>query len=234
MGTVGGSPTAEEKGLGKVMADLSKKLARRQAPEELVQRNILREDELQPQVSNSIVQAKMALEEARAKDVLSRRIANRPTKVDLKLRNILRVDSNDDMYAGEDLDRAVNIEERGKALKSCLKQRPERTQLEEMNIIKGAGLDASLVAAQQRLKRSQLEDMLNTRLEHRPAPEELQEARILVFSETVEVLPTFRKSEYNRKPDTNATFKKLTPQLKVAIREELNTFKKHEMPVHEE
>lgn len=98
----------------------------------------------------------------------------------------------------------------------------------------GGGLDASLVAAQQRLKRSQLEDMLSQRLEQRPNVEELQEARILVFSETVEVLPTFRKSEYNRKPDNNVTFKKLTPQLKVAIREELNTFKKHEMPVHEE
>ena len=65
-GALGNSPTAEEKGLGKVMSgklsesrtsvmisaivvslkpitlDLSKKLARRQAPEELVQRNILR------------------------------------------------------------------------------------------------------------------------------------------------------------------------------------------------
>ncbi|KAJ3050065.1 RNA helicase required for poly(A+) mRNA export [Rhizophlyctis rosea] len=38
---MGSSPTAEEKGLEKVMADLSKKLPRRQAPEELVQWNIL-------------------------------------------------------------------------------------------------------------------------------------------------------------------------------------------------
>ncbi|KAJ3043055.1 hypothetical protein HDV00_005963 [Rhizophlyctis rosea] len=230
-----GTLTDDEKVFGKVVTDLSKKLARRQAPEELVQRNIMREDELQPQVSNSIVQAKMALEEARTKDALGRRIANRPTKVDLKLRNILRVDSSDDIYASGELDNAVNIEERGKALKSCLKKRPERSQLEEMNIIKAGGsLDPSLIAAQQRLKRSQLEDMLSHRLEHRPNVEELQEARILVFSETVEVLPTFRSSEYNRKPDANATFKKLTSQMKVAIREELNTFKKHEMNVHEE
>ena len=68
----------------------------------------------------------------------------------------------------------------------------------------------------------------------RPSVAELQAARILVFAETVEVLPTFRKSEYNRKPEIGATFRNLTPQLKGQIREELNTFKKHEMEVHEE
>lgn len=54
------------------------------------------------------------------------------------------------------------------------------------------------------------------------------------FNQTVEVYSTFKKQEYNRKPDENATFRKLTPQMKVAIREELNTFKKTEMEVHED
>ena len=65
--------------------------------------------------------------------------------------------------------------------------------------------------------------------------EELAQRNILLhFNETVEVLPTFRRTEYNRKPDGNSTFKKLTPQMKIQIREELNTFKKNEMNVHEE
>ena len=79
-----------------------------------------------------------------------------------------------------------------------------------------------------------MEDTLSNRLRDRPDIEELQERKILIFAETVEVLPTFRKSEYNRKPDANATFKNLTPQMKNEIREELNTFKKTEMAVHEE
>ncbi|KAJ3053342.1 hypothetical protein HK097_004480 [Rhizophlyctis rosea] len=236
---VGADQVDDGKGLGKVMSDLSKKLGRRSTPEDLVQRNILREDEVSQSshsTSSSLIAAKKSLEEAKTKDSLDRRIANRPSKVDLKLRNILRVDSSEAIdQAGVGLDQAVNIQERGQALRSCLKKRPERRELEEMNIIKPAThLDASLVAAQERLKRSQLEDLLNSRLEHRPQVEELEQARILVFAETVEVLPTFRKSEYNRKPDGNATFKKLTPQLKVAIREELNTFKKTEMSVHEQ
>lgn len=50
----------------------------------------------------------------------------------------------------------------------------------------------------------------------------------------MEVLPTFRKSEYNRKPDASATFKNLTQAMKVEIREELNSFKKGEMEIHED
>jgi phosphatase and actin regulator 4 len=47
-----------------------------------------------------------------------------------------------------------------------------------------------------------------------------------------EVLPTHSKYIYNRKPDSNVTFKKLTPKLKNEIREELNQYKKNEMSVH--
>lgn len=93
-------------------------------------------------------------------------------------------------------------------------------------------LDPSLISAQERLRRAQLEDSLANKLRDRPDAQELEERKILIFSETVEVLPTFRKSEYNRKPDAGATFKNLTPQLKNEIREELNTFKKNEMEVH--
>jgi hypothetical protein len=85
---------------------------------------------------------------------------------------------------------------------------------------------------QEALKRSILEDTLENKIRDRPSAEVLEEKKILFFAETVEVLPTFRKSEYNRKPDANATFKNLTQQMKVEIREELNNFKKEEMDIH--
>lgn len=125
----------------------------------------------------------------------------------------------------------MNFKENSQKLKSILKNRPEKTQLEELNIIKST-VDGSIAATQLQLKRAQIENTLESKLRDRPAPEDVE--KMLNFSEVVEVLPTFRKSEYNRKPDTNATFKKLTPQMKIQIREELNTFKKQEMPVHEQ
>lgn len=79
-----------------------------------------------------------------------------------------------------------------------------------------------------------LEDTLQNKIANRPDLEELQERKIILFAETVEVLPTFRKSEYNRKPDNSATFKNLTQQMKIDIREELNNFKKEEMDIHPE
>ena len=84
------------------------------------------------------------------------------------------------------------------------------------------------------MKQSQLKDSLDHKLRERPNVEELKERKIINFNQTVEVYSTFKKQEYNRKPDENATFRKLTPQMKVQIREELNTFKKTEMEVHED
>jgi parvulin-like peptidyl-prolyl isomerase len=91
-----------------------------------------------------------------------------------------------------------------------------------------------IALAQQQLQRSLLEDTLETKIRDRPTVEDLKDAKIILFAETVEVLPTFRKSEYNRKPDATATFKNLTQQMKVEIREELNSFKRSEMEIHEE
>ncbi|KAJ3094723.1 hypothetical protein HDU97_007641 [Phlyctochytrium planicorne] len=213
---------------------LQTKLAKRQDKDDLVNRNILKDEDT---VSPTILQSKISLEKEKAQDHLNRRLSHRPSKVDLKLRNILRVDSDDVIdQSGTSLQKSLDFDRRANKLKSILKQRPEKNQLEDMNIIRGAGsgVDPSLVETQERLRRAQLENSLEGKLRNRPDIDELQESHILHFNETVEVLPTFRKSEYNRKPDGNATFRKLTPQMKVQIREELNTFKKSEMSVHEE
>ncbi|KAJ1339888.1 hypothetical protein BSLG_005423 [Batrachochytrium salamandrivorans] len=226
--------------------DFGKRFSSRATPAELVQKNILKEDETSSTtVASTILQTKISLEEEKRKEQLNRRLSNRPTKVDLKLRNILRVESVEDLSeaAGCEPDNEgliatqethMSFEVRSAQLRSILKKRPEKSQLEGMNILKGRTTDPSIVIAQEKLKRAQIENALEGRLRDRPNIEELEEAKIIIFSETVEVLPTFRKSEYNRKPDANATFKNLTPQMKVQIREELNTFKKNEMSVHED
>ncbi|KAJ3395147.1 hypothetical protein HDU84_002721 [Entophlyctis sp. JEL0112] len=179
----------------------------------------------------------------------------RPSKVDLKLRNILKRiwhsfsfvlvcavtysfkkkkagDSNDSLFRPDDQN-PLDFEAKAVKLKSILKRRPSRVELEEMNIIQAPYLAPNLADTQRRLSRSMIEDSLESKLRTRPSVHEL-EAKNIVFCETVEVLTTFRKSEYNRKPDGDVTFKHLTPQLKVAIRNELNTYKKTEMQIHEE
>ena len=57
--------------------------------------------------------------------------------------------------------------------------------------------------------------------------------RRIVFNETVSVIQTFRKTDYIRRPDPNATFLHLDNRIKRVIRQELNEFKREEMLVHE-
>ncbi len=94
-------------------------------------------------------------------------------------------------------------------------------------------MDPSIVATQQNLKRAQLLNAMENLMRDRPTINDESVQKVIHFNESVEVLPTFRKSEYSRRPDINSTFKHLTPQLKMQIREELNEYKKHEMQVHE-
>jgi len=179
------------------------------------------------------------------KTVLERKLSLRPSKEDLKLRNILRIDNNeskDEEGKSEKGDNAnesgvvsqnINFEKTSKQLKSILKKRPERSVLEDMNILIGRSMDPSIVATQQNLKRAQLLNAMENLMRDRPTINDESVQKVIHFNESVEVLPTFRKSEYSRRPDINSTFKHLTPQLKMQIREELNEYKKHEMQVHE-
>jgi len=186
------------------------------------------------------------------KSVLERKLSLRPSKEDLKLRNILRIDNGDNGESSkneEDEDEEVkdekheeesgvvtqniNFEKTSKQLKSILKKRPERSVLEDMNILIGRSMDPSIVATQQNLKRAQLLNAMESLMRDRPTINDESVQKVIHFNESVEVLPTFRKSEYSRRPDINSTFKHLTPQLKMQIREELNEYKKHEMQVHE-
>ncbi|KAL3900487.1 MAG: hypothetical protein SGCHY_001306 [Lobulomycetales sp.] len=163
--------------------------------------------------SPTFAERKAELEKAKLQDSLNKKIVESSESLD---------------KSGATLEKSMDFEGRSEKLKSILKNRPVKSELEDMNIIKPGGADGSITAKQQQLKRAQIENTLEAKLRERPERDEVD--KLLNFSEVVEVLPTFRKSEYNRKPDTNATFKKLTPQMKVQIREELNSFKKTEMP----
>ncbi|KAJ6558591.1 hypothetical protein DFH09DRAFT_881321, partial [Mycena vulgaris] len=66
-------------------------------------------------------------------------------------------------------------------LEDKLAQRPEKSRLIEMNILKAddKGLAPALVAAKEKLQRSQLEDHLANALAKRPPREELEKSGIL-------------------------------------------------------
>jgi len=93
-------------------------------------------------------------------------------------------------------------------------------------------VDPSIAATIEKVRRARLENQLELMILERPHPQELERHGIN-FNEIVCVFPTMGADEYNRKSDNDVTFKKLTPKLKMAIRDELNLFKKSEMSVHE-
>ncbi|TPX36293.1 hypothetical protein SmJEL517_g01421 [Synchytrium microbalum] len=249
-GNLRGSLTrGQGKTLGSIVSDFGKKLSSRNLGESM--RNVSSPKTAEPELKSAVSLPRIAPSTPTAatpepkedeetqplarRESLSKKLRARPTKVDLKLRNILRVDSQDsmtDLTNAGPLEKSLNFERRSEQLRSILKARPAKSELHDMNILRGGESDINLFHEQERNRRQSLQDVLEGKLTNRPRIDEI-DAKILNFAETVEVLPTFRKSEYNRKPDGNATFRKLTPQLKVQIREELNQFKKNEMPVHE-
>ncbi|KAG0020097.1 hypothetical protein BGZ80_004787 [Entomortierella chlamydospora] len=56
--------------------------------------------------------------------------------------------------------------------------------------------------------------------------------RSIAFHDRIEVIPAYRKADYNRQSDKNVTFKILTPEMRCDIRDELNNYKMREMAVH--
>jgi len=68
-------------------------------------------------------------------------------------------------------------------LEKHLSQRPEKTDLVGRNILKDDKVSPALVAAKQKLERSQLEDKLGQALQQRPKPEELIKEGILLEGE---------------------------------------------------
>ncbi|CAE6536114.1 unnamed protein product [Rhizoctonia solani] len=68
-------------------------------------------------------------------------------------------------------------------LEKSLKERPEKQDLVDRNILKDSKVAPSLQAAQDKLQRAQLEDKLDKALGSRPKPEELVDHGILTKDE---------------------------------------------------
>ncbi|KAK0241936.1 hypothetical protein EDD85DRAFT_421163 [Armillaria nabsnona] len=69
-------------------------------------------------------------------------------------------------------------------LEKRLSERPDKNELVERNILKDdKGIAPALVAAKEKLQRSQLEDKLDHALQQRPKAEELVKGGILFESE---------------------------------------------------
>jgi len=68
-------------------------------------------------------------------------------------------------------------------LERRLKERPEKSELVERNILKDPKVAPALLANKEKLERSQLEDKLEHALQKRPKPEELVKEGILQENE---------------------------------------------------
>jgi hypothetical protein len=83
-------------------------------------------------------------------------------------------------YMAPTPDRQISLnQEAMTALEKRLYMRPDKQELVERNILKDESLAPSLVAAAEKLKRSQLEDKLGHSIQQRPRPEELIKEGIL-------------------------------------------------------
>ncbi|KAH7063008.1 hypothetical protein BKA62DRAFT_737363 [Auriculariales sp. MPI-PUGE-AT-0066] len=71
---------------------------------------------------------------------------------------------------------------RGK-LARALSDRPDKQELVEKGILKDSKLAPALQGAEEALKRSQLADTLDNKLQNRPKPEELVKSNILTADE---------------------------------------------------
>lgn len=68
-------------------------------------------------------------------------------------------------------------------LEKSLKERPEKKDLVDRNILKDSSAAPALQAAQEKLQRAQLNDRLDHALQQRPKPEELVAGGILLKDE---------------------------------------------------
>jgi len=72
-------------------------------------------------------------------------------------------------------------------LEKLMGARPDRKELVDKNILKNSNVAPSLQAKQAELERSQLEDILENKLQARPSPDELVKEGILQKDEAPEV-----------------------------------------------
>lgn len=111
-------------------------------------------------------------------------------------------------------------------LERRLSSRGSKKDLADRNIIR------SETAAEAAARRKSLRGILQRRLSKRMSAKELRKKGVLKFHEFVDVYDAANADDYDRKAEKPWT--KLTNADKIAIKRELNEFKRDEMPVHTE
>ncbi|KAJ3193719.1 hypothetical protein HK101_004305 [Irineochytrium annulatum] len=164
---------ADKADVGRIAEVVGLRLSRREDKPTLVGRNILKDDET---LSPRILQSKIQLEKEKQQDHLNRRMVCRPTKEDLNNRNIMIDSENPDEHT---LQKTAEFQRSISSLNMNLKQRPEKTALEQMNIIKPGDNNPILAEATEKLRRAQLEDTLANKLKNRPDIDDLVTKQII-------------------------------------------------------
>lgn len=148
-------------------------------------------------------------------DSLGGKLARRPDHGSLRAKNIIR--ENKPQEAKFDL--VSKLERR-------LSSRGSKKDLADRNIIRSES------AAEAAERRKSLRGILQRRLSRRMSAKELRKKGVLKFHEFVDVYDAAAADDYDRKAEKPWT--KLTNADKIAIKRELNEFKRDEMPVHTE
>jgi len=147
-------------------ARLERVLSHRPEKQELVDKNILKDSHVAP----ALQACEAELKRAQIGDVIERNIQQRKRTID-EFTHLPSAPKPDES--------PIDADDSRHKLEKSLKQRPEKEELVEKNILKNSNAAPALQAAQAELQRSQLEDKLEYALQHRPNPAELVREHIL-------------------------------------------------------
>ncbi|KJE95847.1 hypothetical protein CAOG_06250 [Capsaspora owczarzaki ATCC 30864] len=212
-------------------SDLERRLSHRAERKDLVAQNIIHES-TDAKVDSNLVAVSEQLIRRHRKDSLSNKLSMRPNVEELIGKHILTAASPEQVEEQKE-----TVE---KKLITHMITRPSVDDLVNRNIMKGEelGMDdvvdesGDVVIEFSAIKFDNTAEYLEEKLQRRPSFLELEDRNILIrFKDVVAVAPTYDAEDYDRSNDK--TWTRLTNKDKVAIKKELNDFKRT-MPVHEE
>ncbi|KAF9111947.1 hypothetical protein BGX27_004207 [Mortierella sp. AM989] len=160
--------------LAKAAQELDKFLQERPAPEELVEKNILKD----PKVAPSLQQHAEELKKAQLEDALNSKLEHRPPISELVDHNIIH-----EPHVAPSLQKQAEELKRSQledSLAHKIVSRPTPSELIEHNILHESKVYPEHQRKEEELKRIQLEKDLNAKLENRPSQDTLLEKHILV------------------------------------------------------
>ncbi|KAG0208719.1 hypothetical protein BGX28_000417 [Mortierella sp. GBA30] len=153
--------------------DLDRFLQERPSAEELMEKNILKDTNVEPEMQQQVEEIK----KVRLEDALNTKLKNRPRPSELIDHNILH-----EAHMAPSLQRHADELKRSQledAMNHKIEHRPPPSELIEHHILHDSNVAPAIQQQTEELKKTQLESALNSKLEHRPSPETLVEKHIL-------------------------------------------------------